>query len=49
MARNAADCGPSVSVATTGLPASVLMAELTILQIQSHIQRLPANRFARKG
>ena len=33
----------------TALPASVIMAEITLLQIQSAITRLPANRFARKN
>jgi len=33
----------------TALPPSVIMAELTLLQIQSAIIRLPANRFAKKS
>ena len=33
----------------TALHPSVLMAELTILQIRSAVTRLPANRFARKA
>jgi DNA processing protein len=36
-------------VDTTGLAAQVVMAELTMLQIQNRILRLPANRFARKS
>jgi hypothetical protein len=32
----------------TALPAPVLIAELTILQIQSHLTRHPNNTFARK-
>jgi len=32
----------------TNLPAPLLMAELTILQIHSHLTRHPANRFTRK-
>jgi predicted Rossmann fold nucleotide-binding protein DprA/Smf involved in DNA uptake len=30
------------------LPASVVMAELTLLQIRGAVQRLPGNRFAKK-
>lgn len=36
-------------VERTGLPASVLMAELTMLQIRAVITRAPGNRFAKRS
>jgi DNA processing protein len=35
-------------IEATEIPASLLIAELTVLQIQGNISRLPANRFERK-